>query len=148
MSARSRSVRCWLIVSATVVALAGASTPLAPDEGVIVGWGYGEYGQIDVPAPNSGFVAVAGGRQHSLGLKVLVDGECFRDPQWLCDGDVDGDGHVNPVDSGLVQAAFGSTDDTDLCQYDADCNGVIDPTDSGIVQSLFGTCNEPRDVCP
>ncbi len=184
MSARSRIFRFWIIVSATVIALAGASTPLAADDGSIVGWGrmvvvpegdltdlvavaggrehslglkvdgsivawgYNQFGQTDVPAPNSGFVAVAGGGQHSLGLKVLVGGECFRDPQWLCDGDVDGDGHVNPVDSGLVQAAFGSTDDTDLCQYDADCNGVIDPTDSGIVQSLFGTCNEPRDVCP
>ena len=35
MSARSRSVRCWLIVSATVVALAGAATPLAADDGTL-----------------------------------------------------------------------------------------------------------------
>ena len=73
---------------------------------------------------------------------------CARDPEWLCDGDVDGDGQVNPVDSGLVQAAFGSTNETDLCQYDVDCDGQINPVDSGIVQSLFGTCEAPREVCP
>ena len=73
---------------------------------------------------------------------------CVRNPEWRCDGDTDGDGQVNPVDSGLVQAAFGSADDQDLCNYDMDCDGQINPVDSGIVQSLFGTCNEPRDTCP
>ena len=75
-------------------------------------------------------------------------GECVRNPAWQCDGDVDGDGQVNPVDSGLVQAAFGSGDDQDLCNYDMDCDGQINPVDSGIVQSLFGTCDEPRSACP
>ena len=76
------------------------------------------------------------------------EGSCTRDPQWQCDGDTDGDGQVNPVDSGLVQAAFGSTDESDLCQYDIDCDGQINPVDSGIVQSLFGTCEAPREECP
>jgi len=75
-------------------------------------------------------------------------GGCVREPQWQCDGDVDGDGQVNPVDSGLVQSAFGSADGQDLCNYDIDCDGQIGPADSGIVQSLFGTCEAPRDVCP
>lgn len=75
-------------------------------------------------------------------------GCCLRDPAWLCDGDVDGDGQVNPVDSGLVQAAFGSTDEQDLCNYDLDCDEQINPVDAGIVQSLFGTCDAPRGVCP
>jgi hypothetical protein len=75
-------------------------------------------------------------------------GGCVRDPAWICDGDVDGDGQVNPVDSGLVQAAFGSGDGQDLCNYDVDCDGQINPVDSGIVQSLFGSCDPPRDVCP
>jgi len=78
----------------------------------------------------------------------LGTGGCVRDPAWRCDGDVDGDGQVNPVDSGLVQAAFGSTDEQDLCNYDVDCDGQINPVDSGIVQSLFGTCEPVRDVCP
>ena len=83
-----------------------------------------------------------------LGEHANVPGGCTRDPAWVCDGDVDGDGQVNPVDSGLVQAAFGSLDDQDLCNYDLDCDGQINPVDSGIVQSLFGTCEEPRETCP
>jgi len=81
-------------------------------------------------------------------LMTPLSGGCSRDPQWVCDGDVDGDGQVNPVDSGLVQAAFGSADEQDLCNYDVDCDGQINPVDSGIVQSLFGTCEEPREACP
>ena len=65
----------------------------------------------------------------------------------MCEGDVDGDGQVNPVDSGLVQAAFGSTDERDLCQNDIDCDGQINPVDAGLVQSLFGTCDPPRSLC-
>jgi len=75
-------------------------------------------------------------------------GGCVRDPAWQCDGDVDGDGQVNPVDSGLVQAAFGSADEQNLCNYDVDCDGQINPVDSGIVQSLFGQCDPVRDACP
>ena len=33
-------------------------------------WGYNTYGQTNVPAPNTGFVAVAAGGNHSLGLKA------------------------------------------------------------------------------
>ncbi len=74
-------------------------------------------------------------------------GVCVRDPAWICDGDVDGDGQVNPVDSGLVQGAIGSPDEQDVCNYDIDCSGFINPVDVGIVQSLFGTCDAPRAVC-
>jgi hypothetical protein len=77
-----------------------------------------------------------------------ASGGCIRNPAWVCDGDVDGDGQVNPVDAGLIQAAFGSADDQELCNYDVDCDGQINPVDAGIVQSLFGTCEEPRDTCP
>jgi len=91
-----------------------------------------------------------GGSRRGAVWVLFLDGVtgCVREPEWVCDGDVDGDGQVNPVDSGLVQAAFGSSDDGDLCQYDVDCDGQINPVDSGIVQSLFGTCEAPRDVCP
>ena len=82
------------------------------------------------------------------GTVTVLAGGCTRDPEWQCDGDVDGDGQVNPVDSGLVQASFGSVDEQDLCNYDVDCDGQINPVDSGIVQSLFGTCDAPRGVCP
>jgi hypothetical protein len=77
----------------------------------------------------------------------IEGGGCIRNPEWQCDGDVDGDGQVNPVDSGLVQANFGSNDEQALCNYDMDCDGQINPVDSGIVQALFGSCNAPRDEC-
>jgi alpha-tubulin suppressor-like RCC1 family protein len=55
------------------------------DDGSIVAWGKNVDGQCDVPAPNTDFVAVAGGSAHSLGLKAdgsilawgrNVDGQC------------------------------------------------------------------------
>ena len=87
---------------------------------------------------------------HGAAWIETFDGSCgcTRNPEWICDGDVDGDGQVNPVDSGVVQSNFGNTTDQALCNYDFDCDGQINPVDSGIVQSLFGMCEEPRDVCP
>ena len=84
-------------------------------------------------------------------LEFPVEGGCTREPAWQCDGDVDGDGQVNPVDSGLVQAAFCSTvrcTPEALCQFDMDCDMQINPVDAGIVQALFGTCEAVRGVCP
>jgi hypothetical protein len=75
---------------------------------------------------------------------------CVRDPAWVCDGDVDGNGQVNPVDLGLLQSRFcapAECTDEDLCRFDMDCNGAINPVDAGIVQALFGTCDDPRAVC-
>ena len=106
-----------------------AGTIGQPDAGMMTGGDFSLSGGFRAPPTGSG-------------------GGCLRDPEWICDGDVDGDGQVNPVDSGLVQAAFGSSDEGDRCQYDIDCDGQINPVDSGIVQSLFGTCEEPRDACP
>ncbi len=105
----------------------------------------GTIGQSDVGAMTGGSFALVGG---FWALPSGSAGGCVRDPTWICDGDVDGDGQVNPVDSGLIQAAFGSTDEGNLCQYDVDCDGQINPVDSGIVQSLFGSCEAPRAVCP
>ena len=39
-------------------------------DGSIVAWGLNDYGQTDVPAPNSDFVAVAAGGFHNLGLQA------------------------------------------------------------------------------
>jgi alpha-tubulin suppressor-like RCC1 family protein len=38
-------------------------------DGSIVAWGYNDYGQTAVPAPNTDFVSLSGGYSHSLGLK-------------------------------------------------------------------------------
>ena len=98
--------------------------------------------------PNNSFTEAALDAFEVIALLCGGGDGCIREPEWQCDGDVDGDGQVNPVDSGLVQAAFGSTDEQDVCNYDVDCDGQINPVDSGIVQSLFGTCEAPRDFCP
>ncbi len=105
----------------------------------------GTIGQADAGTMAGGDFELTGG---FWAMPSGGTGGCLRDPEWICDGDVDGDGQVNPVDSGLIQAAFGSIDEDDLCQYDVDCDGQINPVDSGIVQSLFGTCDAPRDPCP
>ncbi len=105
----------------------------------------GTIGQPDAGVMAGGDFSLSGGFRAA---PAASGGGCVRDPAWICDGDTDGDGQVNPVDSGLVQAAFGSADESDLCQYDIDCDGQINPVDSGIVQSLFGTCNAPRSACP
>ena len=39
-------------------------------DGSIVAWGWCDYGQCDVPAPNAYFVAVAAGEMHGLALKA------------------------------------------------------------------------------
>ena len=103
MSARSRSVRCCFIVSATVVVLASVSTPLAADDGVIVAWGHNSDGQTDVPAPNSGFVAVAGGTFYSLGLKA--DGSIVA---WGANNGA-GQTDVPAPNTGFVAVAAGGT---------------------------------------
>ena len=59
-----------LTVTSVFVLLAFfAVTPaLAQDDGSIVAYGYNADGQCTVPEPNAGFVAVAAGAYHSLGL--------------------------------------------------------------------------------
>ena len=54
------------MVLAFVLVLCGGRGALAAE---VVAWGNNGNGQCDVPEPNSGFVAVAGGGDHSLGLK-------------------------------------------------------------------------------
>jgi hypothetical protein len=96
----------------------------------------------DEASPEGEYAAVSPPEQ-----TLAAAGPCLRSPSWVCDGDVDGNGVVNPTDVGIVQAHYGSTEDYALCNYDLDCNKVINPVDAGIVQSLFGTCDPPRDVC-
>jgi len=148
------------LILAAGLGLAGAATPapgdcppLFPGAQYPAGDGPRSVATGDLNGDQVPDLAVGNRNRDSGGVSILLNlcptaGNCLRDPEWQCDGDVDGDGQVNPVDSGLIQAAYGSVGGHDLCQYDLDCNGVIDPIDSGIVQALFGTCEEPRDVCP
>jgi hypothetical protein len=115
----------------------------------------GEWGGRGVPCEQAECVEGTGACCRSGACSVesgtsCVSGGCVRYPEWQCDGDVDGDGGVNPIDAGLVQSAYCRGEQCSaqqLCQYDMDCDRQINPSDSGIVQSLFGSCHPPRDTC-
>jgi len=65
-----------------------------------------------------------------------------------CAGDANGDGVVNPLDTGAVLSRFGlDASDPANCQYDVNCDGQIDPLDAGYVLARLGSC-VPPDVCP
>ena len=55
--------------------IAGRFHNLLLYKGKVVAWGWNQQGQCDVPAPNTDFVAVVAGNDHSLGLKS--DGSTF-----------------------------------------------------------------------
>jgi hypothetical protein len=44
-------------------------------DGSVVAWGDNSWGQGNVPVPNVGFVAVAAGSVHTLGIKGISSGE-------------------------------------------------------------------------
>lgn len=60
-----------------------------------------------------------------------------------CEGDVNGDGSVDPLDSGFVLARFGCEypdDGINCLAADANGDGNVDPLDSGFVLARFGDC--------
>ncbi len=73
------------------------SAMLGEIDGSIVAWGAGQpgqsgsshYGQCDVPSPNTGFTAIAGGHSYSLGVRG-----CAFD----LGGDLNNDCRVNMLD--------------------------------------------------
>lgn len=73
--------------------------------------------------------------------------ECCCDTPAECDGDVNGDGAVDPLDMGAILARFGEDpcEDGD-CEFDVNCDNAIDPLDSGYVLARLGTCN-PVPCC-
>ncbi|MCH7721485.1 MAG: hypothetical protein IH988_10960 [Planctomycetes bacterium] len=60
-----------------------------------------------------------------------------------CEGDANGDGAVDPLDSGFVLARFGcpvGTGDASCDAADQNGDGAVDPLDSGFVLARFGQC--------
>ncbi|MCH7701101.1 MAG: choice-of-anchor B family protein [Planctomycetes bacterium] len=60
-----------------------------------------------------------------------------------CQGDANGDGVVDPLDSGYVLARFGcpvGTGDSSCDDADQNGDGTVDPLDSGFVLARFGDC--------
>ncbi len=60
-----------------------------------------------------------------------------------CEGDANGDGIVNPLDSGFVLGRFGcevGAGDPDCDSADQNGDGLVDPLDVGFVLARFGDC--------
>lgn len=76
----------------------------------------------------------------SNGLVVIADLAPLPE---TCDGDANGDGTVDPLDSGFVLARFGcsvGTGDPACDAADQNDDGVVNPLDSGFVLARFGEC--------
>ena len=58
-----------VILILLMVVVFGSLSAQAVQTGSIDAWGHNDEGQLNVPVPNSGFIAIAAGRNHSLGLK-------------------------------------------------------------------------------
>ena len=72
-------------------------------------------------------------------LAKLLDGLIIHD----CEGDVNGDGTIDPLDAGFVLARFGcpvGTGDADCDAADVNEDGTVNPLDSGFVLARFGEC--------
>ena len=85
------------------------------------------------------FVFVAGFTLASLAISPIQAGPSS------CDGDANGDGAVDPLDSGFVLARFGclvGTGDPNCDAADVNGDGNVDPLDSGYVLARFGPCPE------
>ena len=125
-------------VSATLT-LAGIVSA-DPPRGAVVAWGSNGFGQTNVPAPNSDFVAVAAGESHSLGLKA--DGAIVA---W--GANVDGQTNIPAPNSGFVAIAGGGTHSLAIRRVtgDADGDGDVDWADfAPFVDYLLGPSADPQ----
>ena len=66
--ARRLVVPGLIIALSALLLLAFPSVSFAETSGTVSAWGWNAYGQCNVPAPNSDFVAVAAGYMYSLGI--------------------------------------------------------------------------------
>ena len=100
LNSRSRVGKQLGYAAAMLVCLFWCGTTLA-DGSAIVAWGNNDQGQCDVLAPNTDFVAVAGGYYHSLGLHYPdLDGDGVPDDSDVCNCTPPGitvDGEGRPI---------------------------------------------------
>jgi len=67
---------------------------------------------------------------------------------WLCDGDANSDGQVDPLDTGFILARLGLDPCVEGCAADVNCDDLIDPLDAGYALARFGTCDAPPPCTP
>ena len=91
-------------------------------------WGTNSSGQTNVPAPNTGFVGIAAGSEHSLGIRRVR-------------GDADGDGDVDRADfAAFVDYLLGPFVDPQLAGwrfFDVDMDDDVDLRDLAAWQNAF-----------
>jgi len=110
------------------------------DDGSIVAWGSNGAGQLDVPAPNTGFVAIAAGQRFSLGVK--------SDGSLLAWGEIDQD-YVPLPNEGYAAATgnWGLADALKSVAFDSDGDGMRDDLDCSPADMMaFAAPGEVRDV--
>ncbi len=100
-----------------------------------------------IAAPGNGFMSLAGANgvwsagANGGNTAMIVSGNPVSEP---CEGDANGDGTVDPLDTGFVLARFGcpvNTGDPDCDTADQNAEGEVNPLDAGFVLSRFGPCD-------
>lgn len=86
----------------------------------------------------------AGGGRYVLTTDCAVPAfpPCDEPPP-VCEGDVNGDGAIDPLDTGYSLSRFGcsvGTGDAECDAADANADGIVDPLDVGYILSRFGVC--------
>ncbi|MCH7701656.1 MAG: hypothetical protein IID37_08205 [Planctomycetes bacterium] len=102
-----------------------------PPDFIAFVWGLGFAGIL--PAFSD---PVVGGQTNPFVINLVPSSE-------ECEGDANGDGVVDPLDSGFVLARFGckvEAGDPDCDTADQNDDGVVDPLDVGFVLARFGSC--------
>jgi hypothetical protein len=95
-----------------------------------VAWGLNNYGLLEVPSPNTEFVAVAAGAYHALGLKSGGT---------PCPGDLNADSAVSLQDLTILLAHFGTPSGATYADGDLNADGDVDLSDLTLLLAHFGT---------
>ena len=124
------------------LALAGPISIATAQDGVVVAWGIDFEDELDVPQPNSGYVAISAGSGHSLAMKA--DGSIYG---W---GD-DTYGQASPIPNhGYVAVAAGDHNslalrtDGSIFAWGESANGEtnVPAPNSGFVAIAAGSVDE------
>jgi hypothetical protein len=131
-------------------------------DGSIVAWGeFNQYGQLDVPEPNSGFIEIGAADFVSWGLKadgsivawgestfvpepnsgfIAISGTCaaIRAVEPPAPGDLTCDGVVDGADLLILLSAWGKCGDPDECIADLNDDSGVDGADLLILLANWG----------